>query len=212
MGCKSPDGWFLINTLCTFAVVTQLAFNLRDFFIPRLTNTRVETRAIEGQDFPLIFKICVQPAFNKTALVETGYGHLYGYFQGRSRFNKAVFGWAGHTNDSGMFGTVEDVYRKVSNYVPEDVIKKVYLDFESGTRFKINHSHVYLARANYPLNCFSLNLTRLPEVRNNQIQSLSTSMHSTGAFGHIFFQCIPLGHSDTQTQIMYLQSMHMMYN
>ena len=173
--CCTPNGWFLINTLCIFAVVTQLGFNLRDFFYPRLTNTRVETRGLQGQDFPLIFKICIQPAFNKTALEETGYGYgqVFRYFQGRSVFNKSVFGWAGHTNESGTYGTVEEVYRKISTYVPEDVIEKIFLDFESGARFKLNHSHVYLERVNFPLNCLSLNLTKYPEVKNNQIQSLN---------------------------------------
>ena len=167
------DGCFLINTLCIFAVVTQLAFNLRDFFFPQLTNTRVETRDLQGDNFPLIFRICIQPAFNKTALEETGYGHAFRYFQGRSMFNKSLFGWAGHTNDSSTYGTVEEVYRKVSSFAPEDVIEKIYLDFESGARFFLNHSHVYLARVNFPLNCFSLNLTKYPEVKNNQIQTLS---------------------------------------
>ena len=170
--CCNPDGWFLINLLCIFAVVTQLGFNLRDFFIPRLTNTRVETRSLRGEDFPLIFKICIQPAFNTTALEETGYGHLFKYFQGQSRFNKSVFGWAGHTNDSGTYGTVEEVYRKVSSYAPEDVIEKIFLDFETGARLMLNHTHVYLGRINFPLNCLSLNLTKYPEVKNNQIQTL----------------------------------------
>ena len=170
--CCTLDGWFLINTLCIFAVVTQLAFNLRDFFIPRLTNTRVETRNIQGDDFPLIFKICIQPAFNKTAIEETGYGHLFKYFQGRSRFNKSVFGWAGHTSDSGTYGTVEEVYRKVSSYAPEDVIEKIFLDFETGPRLFLNLTHVHLGRVNFPLNCLSLNLSRYPEVKNNQIKTL----------------------------------------
>ena len=159
--------------ICILAVVTQLAFNFRDFLFPRLTNSRLETRSLQGEDFPLIFKICVQPAFNKTALVETGYGHLFRYFQGGSKFNKSIFGWAGHTNDSGVYGTVEEVYRKVLRYNPEDVIVKMYLDFESGGRLHLNHSHVYLERVNYPLNCLSLNLTKFPEVKNNQIQSLN---------------------------------------
>ena len=84
--------WFLVNILCVFAVVTQLAFNFRDFLFPRLTNTRVETSGIQEENFPLIFKICVQPAFNDTALEETGYGYggFQWYFQGRSAFNNQV--------------------------------------------------------------------------------------------------------------------------
>ena len=171
--CNPNTGWFLVNTVCIFAVVIQLAFNLRDFLFPRLTNTRVETRGLQGEDFPLIFKICVQPAWNKTALEETGYGHShYRYFQGKSKHNGSVFGWAGHTNDSGIYGTAEEVFHKVQNYRPQDVIEKIYLDFESGKRLFLNHTHdVHLGRMNYPLNCWSLDLN-FPEVRNNQIQNL----------------------------------------
>ena len=135
--CCTPNALFLVNILCLFAVVTQLAFNFRDFLFPRLTNTRVETRYLQGDDFPLIFRICVQPAFDKKALEETGYGYgqVYRYFQGRSKFNKSIFGWAGHTNDSGTYGTINDVYQKVSSYTPEDVITKIYVDFESGRRY-----------------------------------------------------------------------------
>ena len=173
--CCTPNALFLVNILCLFAVVTQLAFNFRDFLFPRLTNTRVETRYLQGDDFPLIFRICVQPAFDKKALEETGYGYgqVYRYFQGRSKFNKSIFGWAGHTNDSGTYGTINDVYQKVSSYTPKDVITKIYVDFESGKRFFLNHSHVQLERVNFPLNCFNLNITKHPEVRNRQIQAIS---------------------------------------
>ena len=40
---------FLVNMICIFAVVTQLAFNFRDFLFPRLTNTRVEKRSIQAR-------------------------------------------------------------------------------------------------------------------------------------------------------------------
>ena len=172
--CCKLNGWFLVNFLCIFAVTIQLAFNLRDFLFPRLTNTRVETRVLRGEDFPLIFKICVQPAFNKSALEETGYsyGKHFRYFQGKSMFNKSVFGWAGHTKDSGIYGTVEEVFRKVTSYSPEDVIKRITLYFESGARIGLNHSYVYLERANYPLNCWNFNLKNFPEVKNDLIQSI----------------------------------------
>ena len=164
--------WFLVNILCVFAVVTQLAFNFRDFFFPRLTNTRVETSGIQEENFPLIFKICVQPAFNDTALEETGYGYggFQWYFQGRSAYNKSVFGWAGHTKDFGTFSTVEDVFRKVLSYAPGDFIQKITIVFQSeGGRFVLNHSHVDIV-IEFPLNCFRLDLAKFPEVKNKTIQ------------------------------------------
>ena len=158
----SPNIWFFVNSLCVLAVLTQLAFNFRDFLFPRLTNTRVETKSIQDQQFPLIFKICIKPAFNKAALEETGYGYggIFRYFVGRSIFNTSIYGWAGHTNDSGTYGTVEEVYQKVSSYAPEDVIKKITLNFEEGPSLSFNHTHVDRA-IQFPLNCLRLNLTVL---------------------------------------------------
>ena len=52
-----------------------------------------------------------------------------------------------YANDSGIYGTVEEVFRKVSSYAPEDVIKRIFFEFEVGKKLYLNHTHVKL------LNC-----------------------------------------------------------
>ena len=190
--CCTPNIWFFVNSICVLAVVTQLAFNFRDFVFPRLTNTRVETRSIHEEPFPLIFKFCIKPAFNKAALEETGYGYggVYKYFQGRSNFNKSIYGWAGHTNDSGTYATVQEVYQKVSSYAPEDVIQKITLTFKESPGFSLNHSHVDLA-IQYPFNCLRLNLSKIPEIGNKKLLYLTFSFYGKKNITSV--QVIPYG-------------------
>ena len=80
-------------------------------------------------------------------------------------------------NDSGVYGTVEEVFRKVSSYAPEDVIKRIFFEFEVGKKLYLNHTHVKLLKVNFPLNCLSLNMTKLPEIRERRIQSVRFFFH-----------------------------------
>ena len=151
-------------------------FAFRGFFAPTMTNTQVETKPLQGRDFPLIFKICPQPGFRaKDVFKENGYKTAFNYFYGRSMFNKTIYGWAGHKNDSsGPLSTAEMVYSKVSMFSPEDIIQKIDIDLNDG-KIKLNHSHVFLLRVNYPLNCFTLNLTGFPKVKEKGVKTMTFS-------------------------------------
>ena len=83
--------------------------------------------ALRDVDFPLVAKICIIPGFNQTALHEVGYQATWEYFIGQSKFNGSVFGWAGHTNDSRIVGTVEEILAHVTDYKVENVIDKVWV-------------------------------------------------------------------------------------
>ena len=130
-----------------------------------MTNTQVETKTLQGRDFPLIFKICPQPGFKEhDVFKENGYKSFYYYFMGRSMFNKTSYGWAGHKNDSsGPLSTVEKVFKKVSMFSPEDIIQSINIELNDASIEKLNHSHVFLKRVNYPMNCFTLNLDEFVE-------------------------------------------------
>ena len=49
---------------------------------------RVTERPLLGEKFPVVFKICVFPAFNESALEEVGYNNSILYFDGRSKYNR----------------------------------------------------------------------------------------------------------------------------
>ena len=104
--------WFVVNAFCVLATLTQLVFIIASFINPDELNTVTSELALEDIDFPLDIKICAEPAFNDAAILDAGYGDFwphYDYFTGRSKFNKSIYGWAGHTPDSGILGSVEEV-------------------------------------------------------------------------------------------------------
>ena len=72
----------------------------RDKLYP--TQTWPHTRYVKMAnvpEFPVVFKVCIKPAFDLGSLNASGYRSEYDYFLGRSKFNSTIFGWAGHTAD-----------------------------------------------------------------------------------------------------------------
>ena len=105
--------WKLLNLLCLFAFTWQLSGIMGEWINPSQQTTQITETSLDNIDLPLI-KLCLNPAFNTTALQEEGYQFISSYFQGKSRYNSSIFGWGGHTNNSDdTRGAVEDIYQKV---------------------------------------------------------------------------------------------------
>ena len=82
----------------------------RGFIYPTLLNTDASEIDLQDIEFPLDIKICAEPGFNETAIEEAGYAKSpWKYFTGVSRFNSSIVGWAGHTKDFGVKGSVEEI-------------------------------------------------------------------------------------------------------
>ena len=158
----SCEKWFdmLFKLFCLVAVIVQLGFNLQGFLQPKFPTTRVKDVALKDLDFPLIFKICVQPGFNQTALYEVGYSGLLEYFKGKSRFNGDVFGWAGHTSDNRTWGGVAETFEKVGINSVGKLMDGVWVKLNTEEYLRLPGDQVYLGRINYPHNCYTLNLTK----------------------------------------------------
>ena len=168
--------WVLIHSTCVVAFIIQFGIVLNGFIYPSMTNTVVHENNLQELDFPLVFKICVQPAFNLTALEEAGYDTKYGsfrYFVGRSKYNRSVYGWAGHTNTSGVVASVEEILSRVSLHTQESVLSKVKVFSMTNEVILINiREHFHNERANYPQNCFTLDLTNNTEIKKKGIKHL----------------------------------------
>ena len=114
--CWSQLQWsWVLHISCSLAVTIQLVSIIQNFISPQSTNSENEEVNIQKMEFPLLFKICVCPSFNNSAAEELGYDGIWNYFSGMSRFNKNIFGWAGHTNSSGVKDTVPGVLSKVQD-------------------------------------------------------------------------------------------------
>ena len=74
-------------------------------------------------DFPVIFKLCLNPGLNITAIQEEGYEFDVTYFMGLSKYNRSLYGWAGHTDTNGIRSSVAEVYQKIQNFpTPESFL------------------------------------------------------------------------------------------
>ena len=167
--------WCMVNIICVLAALSQLFFIVMGFVSPNQLNTDTSELDLQHIDFPLDIKICAEPAFNESAIVEAGYGtewNQYDYFTGRSRFNNSIFGWAGHTPDAGPVASVEEVLDKVRNHKVDDIVE--YIQFENNNNnnegsFRVP---VHLNRVNYPQNCYTVNLTQVNKASIDGVKTL----------------------------------------
>ena len=181
MGDMKRILWILVKLACTALLTVQLAFVLGGFIKPAITRTWEEEVPLQDIDFPLVLKICVSPGFNQTALHDVGYEDTWHYFVGQSKFNSSVLGWGGHTEDSGTCGTVEEVLAKISGYKIDNIINNGVLVITSdGIPIIIPLEHLNASRVSYPDNCFSLSLSKVPELDNRHITRLHLDFNHLG--------------------------------
>ena len=157
--------WKILNLLCCFAFIWQLYGIMDDWIHPSRKTTDIMENKLEDLEFPIVFKVCLKPGFNITALKEEGYSSIPGYFTGQSRYNSSIYGWAGHINNSQSKSTVEDVYKKVE-YFPniENALITIKLWAMSNEFYTIPLKSLKVWRPNLPFNCFTLDLTGNEEV------------------------------------------------
>ena len=78
---------------------------------PTETSTRLSERKLDDLDFPVLFKICLNPAFNEDKIKEVGYYSLWSYFTGKGRWRNsnggAVYGWAGHWENGSIVSSIK---------------------------------------------------------------------------------------------------------
>ena len=107
MVLKSP--WYLIRIGCLVAFMVQTTTLIVNMINPKETLIKTQIMNFDKIDFPLTFKICITPGFNTTELKALGYENILGYFEGRSRFNTSIIGWAGHTVDGQVVSNISGI-------------------------------------------------------------------------------------------------------
>ena len=163
----------LVNLACFVGFCVQLANVVDTYVHPTQTTMEVNEKDLQDSDFPLLFKICINPSFNHTAIDEAGFDDAYGFFSGTSRFNSSLFGWAGHTAEGGVLGTVEQMINKVTLYHnPNQVIKAITIWTNENEFFKLSVDMVELRRLNYPYNCYTLDLSKSVKVQEMGVKQI----------------------------------------
>jgi hypothetical protein len=178
--------WVILTLACTTALLVQLGLVIRGYVAPTLTNTRVEQQDLKDMDFPLIFKICVDPGFDQTAIFEAGYRNTWEYFIGRNRFNSSIVGWAGHTNTSGVQGSVQEILSRIKQHSIRDVFE--YIDILTMTGEWIrNKPDIVTGSVNYPHNCYMLDLANLTDVKEKKVNTLLIQFHNHSKYSLTIF-------------------------
>ena len=95
----------LLHAGCLITFTVQMIVLAMNQISPSTTISHLEERSLDSIDFPVLFKICIKPAFHTSELYKAGYENIWHYFLGQSRYNKSVFGWGGHTDNGSIIGT-----------------------------------------------------------------------------------------------------------
>ena len=158
-----------IYVLCFFAFSFQV-YHLYDqsYVNPIYTDTQIIKKNIQDIEFPVIFKICIQPGFDKKELKSVGYHSERNYFDGSSHFNSSIKGWAGHKENGNIFGSVTDIMNTVvTNH--SKILKGINVWTKSKKWLTIPNKYVRLRKPNRPNNCLSLNISESTDIKKEGI-------------------------------------------
>ena len=104
----------IITTIILFiAFILHLSVLIISKLNPDTPEVKYYKKDLKDIDFPIAFQICIEDK-NKSRMRyrELGYSDLYNFFNGQSKFNKSIVGWAGHTENGSSIGTVEGLMIK----------------------------------------------------------------------------------------------------
>ena len=149
--------WLLVHTGFAFAFIIQSFSIIKDLIKPTQTTINVEEKSLKT--LPVLFKICVNPAFDVGLLKEEGYNNMLDYFLGKIwDGNTTRYGWGGKYSK-----TAKELYNRVKahNNV-SDIIQELNVYFNMNyTAVRLDKSSVLqVRRPNYPNNCFTLDLMK----------------------------------------------------
>ena len=88
--------------------LVQFCHLISRFVRPTQLNTVVEVvRMEELEEFPLVFKFCMRPGWNATALEEHGYSSVDQFFWGWTKSSYNDVGWGGENASDSPAGRLQ---------------------------------------------------------------------------------------------------------
>ena len=165
--------WILVNAICAFILTFQLCILLDDYINPTVTHTWEKDVKLEELEFPVVFKICLIPGFNTTALNEAGYDDSWSYFQGKSKFDNSTYGWAGHSRlGDEPLGSAEEVLSRVRDKAQKAIFKRIYVWTTDEDAVDIPLASLDSGRVTYPYNCLNLDLSKVDQMKGKGVEDL----------------------------------------
>ena len=146
-----------LKVACLLAFLIQMGLSFYKQTNPDKTVAKTTKTGLEEIDFPVVFKICMNPSFNETEAKSLGYTNTFNYFMGKSMFNDSIYGWAGHTEDGEVVSNALDIQNKIFlNH--HSVINWTALWIRNEWTV-IPRSSFKLLRPNFPNNCLTLDIS-----------------------------------------------------
>ena len=91
----------LLNSCCIIAFLVQISLITYGYIKPEHPVTETYIQDLDKMEFPVVFKVCVIPGFDVSAVKREGYRGATGFFDGASLFNDSILGWGGHVDGFG---------------------------------------------------------------------------------------------------------------
>ena len=153
--------WIIVKVSCSVACMIQISASIFYQIAPNETVAKTVTKKLKDIDFPAAFKVCMKPSFNVDELATVGYDYSYNYFIGSSKFETGLgnYGWAGHTQDGGVFSNVSDVQSRIFQDYHSVINSTGLYTIRGGYEF-IPTSSYQLREPNYPNNCLTLEIPK----------------------------------------------------
>ena len=177
--CWPKDPCYVIccYIFCFCCVLVHMSLVLRNELHPTEIKTRTETRLLSKMEFPAMFKVCVKPSFNEEEIKKVGYDSVYHYFNGKSKYNSSIHGWAGHTEDGKVFSNVSDVQDRIFQKYAS-AIKEIRVGTYGGRNTEVPVTYIRLRQLNYPDNCLTMDLKVVPQLKGSHIETVSLKFNT----------------------------------
>ena len=108
--------YMLLNVLFFIFFIIHVSNIGYQSMYPAVPEIVVYKKELSEIEFPLLFRICLFEHQNKTDRFQKyGYNDVVDYFNGVSKFNRSMLGWAGHAENGTTLGSVAG---KFGNLLP----------------------------------------------------------------------------------------------
>ena len=105
--CHGKQIMSILNIVLIISCLVHIGFIGYNILYPELPTIHVYDKDLRNIRFPISFRVCAEEAKPSRNYEKYGYNNQMEYFRGRSRYNKTLIGWAGHTENGSNIGTVE---------------------------------------------------------------------------------------------------------
>ena len=86
--------------------------------------------------------------------------------------SSSEYGWAGHTDNSGVQGSVKEVVEQILLHTVDQVMRGIYVLSRANEWVNVGLDSVKVWRLNFPYNCYSLDITNNRDVKEKGVMVL----------------------------------------